>query len=460
MKIIVKNLGPIREAKFDIDKRLSVFCGPNNTGKTYLSYILYAFTRRRIYLPEEILTDRQVKAFMDSRLLEIKMDLNRVYKVMKERFYNISHDLSTIFGISDSMAATMFPDFKIDMDMGREAYKRNLLAQSLDFTLNLNPNITIQVSKRSGEDLLSVKNMSSKMLLEDRAEVKVQMMTAIYYYIIISPVLNSHFFPVERTSLYTYYKDILGTRNLLLDKIHQQGAEDPQTLNRLLSSSSQFPLVISQTLQAASSMERQRHENGYYSQLADEIERDVLHGEVSVGNEGDLRFVSEKSPKTVLPLQLSASMTKAVAGIVFYLRHNSDRGDMIFIDEPEVNCHPDVQILMTRIFARMINAGLRLVISTHSDYIIREINNLIMLSKAPVSMAETLTKWGYQKEMAIEYQDVGAYLFSYGKDNKVEVSPIEVTEAGFEVSSIDATISLLNETSQALYYELRYGQKG
>lgn len=183
MKIIVKNLGPIREAKFDIDKRLSVFCGPNNTGKTYLSYILYAFTRRRIYLPEEILTDRQVKAFMDSRLLEIKMDLNRVYKVMKERFYNISHDLSTIFGISDSMAATMFPDFKIDMDMGREAYKRNLLAQSLDFTLNLNPNITIQVSKRSGEDLLSVKNMSSKMLLEDRAEVKVQMMTAIYYYI-------------------------------------------------------------------------------------------------------------------------------------------------------------------------------------------------------------------------------------------------------------------------------------
>ena len=68
-------------------------------------------------------------------------------------------------------------------------------------------------------------------------------------------------------------------------------------------------------LQAASSMERQRHENGYYSQLADEIERDVLHGEVSVGNEGDLRFVSEKSPKTVLPLQLSASMTKAVAGI-------------------------------------------------------------------------------------------------------------------------------------------------
>ena len=149
-----------------------------------------------------------------------------------------------------------------------------------------------------------------------------------------------------------------------------------------------------------------------------------------------------------------------MAGIVFYLRHNSDRGDLIFIDEPEVNCHPDVQILMTRIFARMINAGLRLVISTHSDYIIREINNLIMLSKAPVSMAETLTKWGYQKEMAIEYQDVGAYLFSYGKDNKVEVSPIEVTEAGFEVSSIDATISQLNETSQALYYELRYGQKG
>lgn len=459
MKIIVNNLGPIRQAKFDFDKKLSVFCGPNSTGKTYLSYILYAFTRRRIYLPGETLTDQQAKSFMDERLLKIKMDFDRMFRVMKERFDNISHDLPTIFGMSETVAAEMFPDFKVDMDLKQEDYKTYLLNQIFDFTVNLTPNISAYISKKAGDDILVIKNISKQMFVEDRDIVKNDLLTDIFYQIIISPVLNSHFFPVERTSLYTYYKDILGARNQIIDKLHQKGNEDPEALNQILRNSSQFPLVINHTLQGAVKMERRRSDKGYYSQLAAEIEHDVLQGEVSVNNDGDMQFTTEKSPNTELPLQLSASMTKAIAGIVFYLRHISAQGDMIFIDEPEVNCHPDVQILMTRIFARMVNAGLRLVISTHSDYIIREINNLIMLKKAPKTMTETLKKWGYTEDMAISKEEVGAYLFAYGNDNKVNVTPIVVTDAGFEVSTIDATISQLNESSQALYYQLRYGEK-
>lgn len=459
MNIVVKNLGPIREAKFDFDKKFSVFCGPNSTGKTYLSYILYAFTRRRIYLPEDVLSDAQTKSFMDLGRLEIPMDLNRLYKVMKIRFENISYDLPTIFGVSETMAAEMFPNFKVDMDLGQEAYKKYLLSQRFDFTITLNRSITAKVSKKKGEDLLVVKNTSKKMFQEDFMMVKEDLLTTIYYHIIISPVLNSRFFPVERTTMYTYYKDIIGTRNHLVDELHQQGKDKPETLNKILNSSSNFPLAINHTLQRAANMAQKKDEKGFYSQLADDIERDVLLGAISVTNEGDMRFTSVKSPATTLPLQLSASMTKAMAGIVFYLRHISAEGDMVFIDEPEVNCHPDVQILMTRVFARMVNAGLRLVISTHSDYIIREINNLIMLSQATALDEKTINKWGYQKEMAIDHKDVGAYLFAYGKDNKVKVAPIDVTETGFEVSTIDATISQLNETSQALYYHLRYGKE-
>ncbi len=459
MKIVIKNLGPIQEAKFDIEKRLSLFCGPNNTGKTYLSYILYAFTRRRIYLPEEVLTDKQLKAFMDNHMLEVTMNTNQVYKIMKERLANISRDLSTIFGIPDSMAKVMFPKFKIDMDMGKDSYQEYLLKQKCDFKLNLNRNISLHVTKESGEERLMIKNTSSKMFQEDSEFVKTQLMTAVYYYIIISPVQNSQFFPVERTSFYTYYKDISGTRSLLIDQLHQQGKDDPTTLSRFLNNSTQFPLVISHTLQAAGNMDKLRKENGFYKQLADEIERDVLQGEISVSNEGDMSYVSSKSPETMLPLQLSASMTKAIAGIVFYLRHVSGQGDMVFIDEPEVNCHPDVQIMMTRIFAKMVNAGLRLVISTHSDYIIRELNNLIMFNNATDVNKEELTKWGYRNDMALDYRTVGAYLFAYGKNDKVKVQPIEVTDSGFEVSTIDETISGLNERSQMLYYKLRYGKK-
>ena len=42
MKITIDNLGVVRHIEFDTQKPLSLFCGPNSTGKTYVAYVLYA----------------------------------------------------------------------------------------------------------------------------------------------------------------------------------------------------------------------------------------------------------------------------------------------------------------------------------------------------------------------------------------------------------------------------------
>ena len=42
MILTVKNLGLIAEMELDLSRQLLVFCGPNNTGKTYASYTLYS----------------------------------------------------------------------------------------------------------------------------------------------------------------------------------------------------------------------------------------------------------------------------------------------------------------------------------------------------------------------------------------------------------------------------------
>ena len=41
MKLLIENWGPIVSAEIDLTKRLIVFTGPNGTGKTYMSYLLY-----------------------------------------------------------------------------------------------------------------------------------------------------------------------------------------------------------------------------------------------------------------------------------------------------------------------------------------------------------------------------------------------------------------------------------
>ena len=45
MEIKINNLGAIKEANIDLSKRLIVFCGPNNSGKTYAAFIIYALTK-------------------------------------------------------------------------------------------------------------------------------------------------------------------------------------------------------------------------------------------------------------------------------------------------------------------------------------------------------------------------------------------------------------------------------
>ena len=457
MNIIVNNLGPIKQANFDFDKKISVFCGPNNTGKTYLSYVLYAFTRQRIDALEESMTDAQLNDFFVKRSFILPINPKAIYEAINNRQDKFMGDMATVFGISDSVAQRLFANFKMRLSTDEESYVTYLINRELDFKLNYKGNFLAKVTKKSGEIELLVENVSSQS--DNNPDiVKDELVTQIYK-ILAFPVFSSHFFPVERNSLYTYYKDIVANRSKLMEFLQRLENGNRQAfLDYIGRNSARYPMAISYTLDAAYKMSALSQDKGYYASLADDIEEEILGGKLSLTDDGDLKYTSNRVPDKDVPLYLSASITKSVSGLVYALRHVVGRYDMIFIDEPEVNCHPDAQILMARIFGKMANAGIRMVISTHSDYIVREINNLIMLSGAPKDMSEQLQKWGYKEDMALKPQDVGAYLFNYGAgDNMVNVTPVEVNDYGFEVKTIDESISNQNEISETLYYELKYG---
>ena len=68
------------------------------------------------------------------------------------------------------------------------------------------------------------------------------------------------------------------------------------------------------------------------------------------------------------------------------------------IDEPELNLHPANQRLMARLIARLVNSDLRVIASTHSDYLVREINSLIMLSRPGTVQAELMQRYDDKRE--------------------------------------------------------------
>jgi Uncharacterized conserved protein len=93
----------------------------------------------------------------------------------------------------------------------------------------------------------------------------------------------------------------------------------------------------------------------------------------------------------------------------------------VFIEEPEAHLHPRAQKAMARLIARSVNAGKRVVVSTHSDYIVYTLNNLIALSKGAGSRLR-------QRRSA---EAVAAYLVK----QDAEVVRLEVGEEGFDEST-------------------------
>ena len=160
----------------------------------------------------------------------------------------------------------------------------------------------------------------------------------------------------------------------------------------------------------------------------------------------------------VFSYNLSSTMVKTLSPIIFYLRYKAEKDILLIIDEPEINLHPNNQILLARVFARMINAGLHLMIATHSDYIIREINNLIMTEALRRKSNDIKVKdeYGYAKDELVKASDVSAFSFNLEAESKVMVEKLEVNDFGFDVRSINAAIEAQNSITNDLYDRLTY----
>ena len=223
--------------------------------------------------------------------------------------------------------------------------------------------------------------------------------------------------------------------------------------------STRYPLPIRDGLEIAEDLDNYTKVKGEFYELAEELETDLLNGKMILSKDGEVQFSSNKAKTKKIPIHLSASIVKTLSSFVFYLKHIAAKNDLIIIDEPELNLHPNTQVILTRFFAKLVNNGFRLIISTHSDYIIRELNNLIMLSSSKKGVQEISKKYNYSSKTILRKEDVAAYLFNYKKPNSrnITVKKIRVSEYGFEVETIDETIDLLNSVSEDLLLTMRYG---
>ncbi|TAG87955.1 MAG: ATP-binding protein, partial [Oscillatoriales cyanobacterium] len=132
-------------------------------------------------------------------------------------------------------------------------------------------------------------------------------------------------------------------------------------------------------------------------------------------------------------------------------------GDLLMIDEPELNLHPENQRRVARLFARLVNLGIKVFITTHSDYIIKELNTLIMLNHDKPHLKRVAEEEGYREVELISSNKIKVYIAEEAgstKTNKCQtLTPADIDpEMGIEARSFDTTIETMNRIQESIVW--------
>lgn len=118
----------------------------------------------------------------------------------------------------------------------------------------------------------------------------------------------------------------------------------------------------------------------------------------------------------------TSSMVSELAPIVLYLQEIVRDGDLLIIEEPESHIHPETQVMFAKVIAEIVRHGVRVIVTTHSDWFIDQIGNLVMLSGIPSEGRHQITDG-----TALEKSEVGVWLFEeVGEDGSSHVTKIDV----------------------------------
>jgi len=446
MKIELKNIGTIKQAEIDLEKNLLIFCGPNNSGKTYVAYTLYGIHLNQLDLnrKNDLIEPISSSLFKEGEAI-FQIELNQVKTILKEKEIESTNQLIDFFAtdqdfFSSSSISIKSSDEEIIKKIEDLTFRSSFTSASYDCTL-------IKIPKSNTTSIKIIKT-TPEAPNDDELQLIYRFIASIMRRSILKAFLkDAYIAPAERIAINIFSKELSINRNEIVDSLLE--VDTDVAVKDKLKNLKRYSLPIRDNIRVAEDLSNlQRNRSDYYF-LSELIEEKILKGKVNISSGGDMQFKPANSQIKELDIHLSGSMVKSLSSLVFYFRRLANKGDFVIIDEPELNLHPDNQIIMARILARIVNAGFKVLISTHSDYIIKELNNLVRLDSKKREAKEIMDRYGYEKDDLLDKDALGVYLF---KDNTA--ISLEVDELGFDVSTIEKVNSELAQISESIYFDL------
>ena len=139
-------------------------------------------------------------------------------------------------------------------------------------------------------------------------------------------------------------------------------------------------------------------------------------------------------------------MVTELAPVILFLKYLIGPGDLLIFEEPESHLHPAAQRQLARGIVRLVNAGVRVLITTHSETFVSQINHLLRISYAS---KRWLKEHNFQPEDCIGHEQVAAYQFGWDEQQRGSVvKPLEIRkDIGISEDEFIGVIDSLYEES-------------
>lgn len=453
MKFSFENLGYIDKGEI-VPSSLTIICGDNNTGKTYINYAIYGLLYILSRNPDLLIEEEKINSLIQNKTLKIDLNeiINNIDNITKINSENYTSQLQNIFSSNDNL----FKDTKITFEIFKKYFS---LAESYHIVyeaVQYNKQLII-FDKDKHSNILNISFVNEENEKISRLIIKDILTKGIFSVLLKEKIKNPFIVTSERTGVSLFWKELDINKNILIEKILK--TKNVNIPDLFLTDLSRYPISIKHNIDVIRDVkeilnlesEIKKNNKTEFDELMG-IFSSFLSGKFKIqGDEVNLipKKLKKRANNVALPLHLASSASRSILLLFIYINSLAKKNDILFIDEPELNLHPSKQILMARILANIANLGIDVLVTTHSDYIVKEINNLIMLSNDFSKKDELLKKYNYKNSDILTPNKVKAY---YTKKQSIKEAKID--KYGIDMELFDDTIANLNKISNDIYYSI------
>ena len=398
MKVEIKNLGPLKDASFEVGG-LTIICGENNTGKTTAAHLLFDFLNQ---LP---------------RICELPVNPRHVEELVAKHHATI--DLAEYRNAA--IQAVSVAAGKMSKTNKASKWKFNVSCEPQDFDIERYIKIgfrsftyryAVEATKDEGGTtlVLNVCNESPK--------AQKQVFSAEYAKMALSQILHDCFWEetgglnpfiisAERTGIAVFQPEINIANGRVVASMK---SPEKAVANGFWDKFAGHAESITHNLEFINRLSVDANSfSVFFTSAMDQALTGIIGGSYQFSKDGVASF-SPQDAKKRIDIEKWSSSVRGLLFLRYYLRKEARKNQLLIIDEPELNLHPKNQRKIARLLALLVNAGLKVMITTHSDYIVKEFNTLLMLGDKENERAQALmAKYGYTQEEVLDIADVRAY---------------------------------------------------